>query len=482
MVFTVPTHEIYEASSLFQVVALCAAIDSGVVSDPGRLRTLVLCTNAPAPELAAPLEESQIVAEASSRFTYVVSLNTLLYPLAPRDFSPRARDMSWVRPLLSSYLGVGPGADVVLYLESLQSDPGLALARVFWDSKIVVHADGLMVYGPSRTRFPASITQRVSGILYPQFVPGLEPLLLREASPRHIPLPLEDLKATVAGFLTEVTEAPVPGEPYALVLGQYLSALGVLEPAEEYELSARMIAYAHERTELLVVFKPHPSAPEPVLWRLREFAESRGIRLHVARGGAIAEFLFHAYPPDLVVSSFSTALATAQFGYGIPVAALGTDLLLERLTPYENSNRVPVTIADALMGVDGAAQSYRERYGLGPGTSELSALINAVAYACQPDLNPDLAEGARSFASWHMEGLPHTAHKEPQPAWRRYIKLKRARAAGIVAQAPSPSTARDLRGSRWAIGAFRQLKRLSPARRTPDLPRGPSTNNRRKQK
>ena len=39
---------------------------------------------------------------------------------------------------------------------------------------------------------------------------------------------------------------------------------------------------------------------------------------------------------------------TAHSIYELPIARYGTELLLERLTPYENSNRIPVTIVDAL--------------------------------------------------------------------------------------------------------------------------------------
>ena len=46
---------------------------------------------------------------------------------------------------------------------------------------------------------------------------------------------------------------------------------------------------------------------------------------------------------------FSTALCTASAFYGIPVARIGTEPLLDRLTPYQNSNRVPVTLVDALL-------------------------------------------------------------------------------------------------------------------------------------
>ena len=63
----------------------------------------------------------------------------------------------------------------------------------------------------------------------------------------------------------------------------------------------------------------------------------------------LAEVLYERMRPALVVGCFSTALLTAAAFYGLPVARTGTELLLERLTPYQNSNRVPVTLVDALL-------------------------------------------------------------------------------------------------------------------------------------
>jgi hypothetical protein len=37
--------------------------------------------------------------------------------------------------------------------------------------------------------------------------------------------------------------------------------------------------------------------------------------------------------PDMVLSCFSTALATARFVYSIEAMSVGTELLLERLSP-----------------------------------------------------------------------------------------------------------------------------------------------------
>ena len=50
-----------------------------------------------------------------------------------------------------------------------------------------------------------------------------------------------------------------------------------------------------------------------------------------------------------MVGCFSTAMLTASSLYGLPVTRLGTELMLERLSPFQNSNRIPITLVDALI-------------------------------------------------------------------------------------------------------------------------------------
>ena len=182
---------------------------------------------------------------------------------------------------------------------------------------------------------------------------------------------------------------PCAGAGVALLLGQYLSAGGVLSVAEEAGLHAEMlrgaVAAGHRRLE----FKPHPSAPVGSAAGLRAVAAELGVELAVRGGDELAEARFARGGVALVVGCFSTALATARF-YGLPTATVGTDLLLERLTPYENSNRVPVTIVRATVrDLDVLAGCADHRP---PPASELdlSDLVGCVAYCMQPRRNPDL--------------------------------------------------------------------------------------------
>ncbi len=95
------------------------------------------------------------------------------------------------------------------------------------------------------------------------------------------------------------------------------------------------------------------------------------------------------------------------------MARVGTATLLDRLTPYENSNRVPVTVVDALLPelTDRAAVAEQRR---GMDIDLLNELVRAVGYAMQPKIYPNLRLAAEAYLSRRLN-----AH-----SWR-YFKRKR---------------------------------------------------------
>lgn len=117
----------------------------------------------------------------------------------------------------------------------------------------------------------------------------------------------------------------------------------------------------------------------------------------------LAETLYERLRPALVAGCFSTGLLTARALYGIPVARTGTGALLARLAPYQNSNRIPLTLVDALVPDLAAAP------GDGPGTPEdLPGLVTAVGFAMQPRILADRRERAEAHLARHLsEGTRH---------------------------------------------------------------------------
>ncbi len=413
-----------------------AAISSGVVSHPDARRILVVCSTAAIPETAHNLMDSPVLQVAAPLFERVTDFNELIFPLRPADFQPRTSDAHVWERLMRSWLGIDQHARVSLFVESLQGQPAQAFTTIFYDAPIYVHADGLMVYGPSRNVFPAHIVQRVRCVVFPDFVPSLQPLLLRESNPEYVRVDhrfLRDAIAQVADSSDrEQCVWPGGGAAFSLVLGQYLADLGVLSAEEETRFMCELLVRAASEVAGPVVFRPHPSAPPQSMRALTQFARDNDIDVIVDVSPVPAEVLMHMYAPKAVFSLFSTGLASARYWYGIPAYAHATELLLERLSPFSNSNRIPVTLCDALFS---SSTQFND-------VAELCTLVRAVSYAMQPRINADLVTDAQVFISTHTDMQPHITGLPMQPLWRRYIKRLPAEKAGLIPPPATPQPAR----------------------------------------
>ncbi|KAB8182692.1 hypothetical protein FH608_049815 [Nonomuraea phyllanthi] len=414
--------KVFYASTLFGAMSLAAAIDDGRFGDGPRL--LVVSSNAAVPEVATPLDETPGFAALRSRFDQVRSWNELIAPLHPSDWRARVIEVPMMERLIRSHWGLDEVEELVL--ESIAVAPARTIAGLVRDCPITVYSDGLMSYGPTRDPLPAEIFRRVQRLLHLDLVPGLTPLLLSEYGVEAAVLPDER-------FLRIVDEvaatAPALPSGQAMILGQYLSALDIVTPEEEAALHETMLAALAARGHTDVVFKPHPAAGRRHARLLRSAAAPLGVRLSVAPDDVPAEVCFAALRPELVVGCFSTGLVTARRHFGLQVASYGTSLVLERLTPYENSNRIPATIVDALLPRLSAPGPIDP-----PPPVDLPALVRAVGYCMQADAYPGLRPEGFDF--------------DP-----RYFKRRRLEALGLEQPPASRPTAltrlrRKLRSSR----------------------------------
>jgi hypothetical protein len=443
----VGTTQIFCASTLYGAATLAAAIDAGLFA-PASRRLLVVCNNAASPELHPSIDRMPGFERLRERFDGLVSWNETIAPFHPSGWAPRSDDTPlWERHLRLAW---GLGDDrVEVAVESIQVNPALAITEIFTGAPLTVYADGLMSYGPTRSKIDPLIGGRVRRLLHLDLVPGLRPLLLTEfgVEPELVPTAafrrvLDSLGETADGI--EAAAAPaVPAAAPVIVLGQYLSALTILSESEEERLHVEMVRGAAALGHTRVVFKPHPAAP--ALWSrlLEDEAKKAGVELTVIDTPVLAEVLYERLKPALVIGCFSTALLTANAFYGIPVARAGTDVLLERLAPYQNSNRVPVTIVDALVPPLGDDGSYRPEERLGD-------LIKAVGYAMQSQLHPGLRPAAERYLSHHLD----------QRTWR-YFKRRRLTALGLPGALPS-----QLAGIPRNATARRMVRRARKLRRT----------------
>ncbi|MFD8640950.1 polysialyltransferase family glycosyltransferase [Streptomyces zaomyceticus] len=403
--------QIFQVSTLYGAATLAASLDAGQFGPREDTRRLLLISrNAEIPETALRLEDMTGYERIAARFDGTLDWNETIHPYHPAVWAPRPEEAPlWQRVLRTAWdLGTAP---VDLIVESIQVNPAKALAGAFPESSVHVYADGLMSYGPTRSDLAQSIACRIRRVLHLDLVPGLRPLLLSEYGVEPELVPDSAFRAVLAEIAEEAADDPhivraAAAEPTALLLGQYLAALSLLTAEEEEDLHVRMLRGAVAAGHRSVVFKPHPTAPPSYSRVLHEEAERAGVRLTLLDGPLLAETFYERCRPGLVVGCFSTAMLTAAVYYGVPVARVGTAEVLERLTPFENSNRVPLTVVDHLI-----ADLERGEEPAVPGAApdSLTPLVRAVGYCMRHKSHPGMREeAARYLAAHHAD--PAVAH------------------------------------------------------------------------
>lgn len=451
--------QIFLASTLFELVCLAAGIDGGEYDRPaapallgtGGLapedapiaaeRILLVSNNAVVMELSEPFTTTPGAESLLTRFDRVVDLNEALAPLHvhPSSWRPDHADLPIVESYLRRRWGLGEDEEIELVLESPQVNPAIALGRVFSRATIRVHADGLMSFGPTRSQIPLTNGQRMSVLHCLPLVPGISPRLLHEYDIVHRPASFDTFtevvrelgEASAEALDAELGDMVSTRPPWALVVGQYLSALGLISSEEETQLHIDMIEAAVARGMDVIVFKPHPAAPPSQTGPLFEAAERLGVTLQVLDLPVLAEVIIDRLSPALIVGGFSTALMTAREIYRVPALAVGTDLLLEAITPYQNSNRIPLTIIAEICDGSDPDEISSDPDEIGSDTARhphLSRLLSAVTYCMAPGLSHDLREPASDFLSEVFDDSPETSSASGAARadqYRRYFKRRR---------------------------------------------------------
>ncbi|WP_329256246.1 alpha-2,8-polysialyltransferase family protein [Streptomyces sp. NBC_01478] len=419
------TTQILCASTLYGAATLAAALDAGLLGEADR-RLLLITNNAANPETTPSVDSMPGFDRLRGRFDDVLSWNETISPFHPSGWSPRGDDVPMWERYVRLLWRLGDD-EIRLAVESVQVNPSLALCQLFTGAPVDVYADGLISYGPTRDKIDPLVGTRIERLLHLDLVPGLTPLLLTEFGVPPELVPTEAFLKVLGELAESEDELPaVEGQP-ALLLGQYLAALGILTDQQEEELHLRMVRGAVALGHRTLVFKPHPVAPSRWSRLLEDEAKKLGAQLTLLDRPVLAEVAFQQLRPALVVGCFSTALFTAAGLYDLPVARVGTDTVLARLAPYQNSNRVPLTIVDAVLpdlGDKKAVADWRmpspERVG------ELSGLLKAVGFAMQPKIYPRLREDAERYLSTQLN--PHT--------WR-YFKRRRLTALALPGAVPA---------------------------------------------
>lgn len=442
---------------------LAAAIDDGIF-DTGagtQHRVLLASTNSQIPESTVPLQNMAGFAAIARRFDHVVDWNAILAPFTPQSFKGFGEPVVTAK-WLQSHLGLDD-QPVELILESIQVHPARGLADLFTTAPITIYSDGLMSYGPTRSKLPLSLGLRISRVVYLDLLPGVQPRLLHEFDVETLAIRNE----TFSSVLTETAElAPEASatalmlqnrSATALVLGQYLGALGILSTNEEIDIYTSIAASAAAGGHEVIAFKPHPTAP-PLSGAITERARRLGVEVVEVPGPISVEHMLHSWRPDLVAGCFSTGLLIAQRFFGLNIASGGTEIVLERLKPFENSNRVPLTVIDAVVptiDTDVKGTLAEARIDLAAAPDAVQGVIDVTAFLMQPALHKDFKSSVAQ----------HIRHMDSEIC-NRYVgaaQLKRHRLPG---ESPSRRQSLELRTRALTSKAALNLRRYPRLART----------------
>lgn len=440
------TIRIFHASSTTATVLLAAAIDAGRFTEPDR-RILLLSRTGPTPETVPDVSETAGFERLRARFDEVLSWNDAVFPFHPAAWTPRADDAPlWERHFRRAW-GLGDEEEVELVVDSPHAGPARALTQVFAGAPVDVYAEGPGGYGPTGEKIPPLTGVRVRRLFHPDLVPGARLLLLGEYGVEPRTVPAEAITKVVGELADAEVELPAVAAP-ALLLGQALAGAGLIPAAEEAGLRLAMVRGAAALGHRRLVFAPDPYAPWEDPAALRAEADRLGVELTVLEGPlpVPADVLMHRLRPALVVGCTSAALFGAARFHGLPVAAVGTGLLLERLTPYENAERIPATLADALLPGIGDAEAVAAQPPYAG--AELDGLLAAVGFAMRPRVRPDLRPAAERYLSTHLDDR----------TWRYF---KRRRLASLALPGVVPARLAFLRSS----PALRRVARRARALR-----------------
>jgi hypothetical protein len=409
--------QIIEISTQYQLANISALIRAGRLGEPNERRILVVANNSFAPELTPAADAMPGSTGLLADFDAIVDWNATIWPNHPKAFGISGERAPIMERALRREWDLADHEELELIVESLPSHPAGALTQIFATADISVHSDGLMSYGPIRNPLTLPQWQRLKSIYYTDLLPGITPRQLAEHNPERVVLPTADLARVIDEMTAEVADelasahldAPIEGS--ALVLGQYLAQLDLITAEEELDLHFQMLDEVKAAGLTTVIFKPHPTSARTTIGPLRRRSEELGLDFVLADVPLLAEIVVSATRPELVVSCFSTGLATAIGLYGCETAAVGTTKLLAALAPYQNSNRIPLTIVDALhsgryvLPGDLAEAGTSSRATAGSGTArDLNPLIDAVTYCMQSDSASYLRQNAIDFLSGAVGG------------------------------------------------------------------------------
>lgn len=303
---------------------------------------LLVSNNGPKPETDGDMFEKIVeLNKKDEKFSNVVYLNDLIFPYHPRKLKKEGS-------LLGSELlkkSICPVEPEFVLTQSIQAPPASFLVELFSFSKIMIYADGLQVFSPTRVDLPDKVLKRICNVFYVDLLRQTTPLLLKEAEPLYEVVSKENIIKTCETFQKNLNVELIEGKS-VLILGQYLTELGFVS-AETEELWYKEIIkklYKENGDDYVYIFKPHPGCSPEISRKLVSCLKDDGIQVKLDSSRLPVEIIGKRV--SKVSGIFSTGILSLQYLYGVEPSSFYTEELFNKIEPFKNSNRIPVLICN----------------------------------------------------------------------------------------------------------------------------------------
>ncbi len=275
-------------------------------------------------------------------FTKIIYLNDVIAPYHPVQLN--IKDFSNItKSIFYSVIGIDFCDEMLV--ESIQVSPAQVMVQLFGSAKINIYADGVMCYSPTRVDLPQSILSRINNVYYIDLITDVKPLLLLEAHPTYIPIDANSLKPVFKSLENKITKSNQ--KKNVLIIGQYLADLNLVSHEEEIEYYYSMLlkAYDEYHDSVNYIFRMHPSCIQNYKYALRAKAMEDGISVSFDEDYMPVECRYNSDNLEKVYGVFSTSLFTLSKLTTAKIQSMHCEDFYEKLTPWFNSNRVPVVLS-----------------------------------------------------------------------------------------------------------------------------------------
>ena len=215
-----------------------------------------------------------------------------------------------------------------LFIGLLSAKLYINFANLFFNAKISIFSDGMMTFGPLRGDiYKLNLDKRIDSLFYEDLCDGIVPKYLPE------------IKIKVKKIKVEYPPLDKNDDNKVLIALQSLSYSRILNKEEEFCFYKKYIneicrLYCDKKIYIL----PHPNNSSMLLKSIH------GNNIEYLDNTLSGEEYVKKYGITTVASVFSTLMFRVR-KMGVKCFSFGTDEIYLKLSPFENSNRIPIILS-----------------------------------------------------------------------------------------------------------------------------------------